>query len=436
MLDDPLQSTLVCLVLFIIEALFTASEISIFSVSENRLTQLEKTGSNVARRIKKLQADEPLYLQRLTQFGHYLLHLTIGAVALGSWPTSLAKFILARADLSVSEQLVSFLIAIPIMLLLALLLFVLGRLVPRRWALRDPEGIAFALVRPYQALLSVLVKFGGTINAFYEKISSVLGDNGTDPVDVVTEEELKAFVTEHGTLAEDEKDMIHSVFEFGDVRVSELMTPRIDIEALPEDASMDTALALLRETGYSRVPIYQDTIDHVIGVIHLKDVLNAWLDGRKEDSVSSCLHPIIIVPEQKMGLELLHEMRNSRHQMAIVNDEFGGIVGLITMENLIEKVVGEIRDESDSDEVDEINVLSPSEVRADGLAPVHELNNELGWQLPEKKDYDTVGGLVFSHLGRIPQEGDSVEVEGYLFKVEEMEHRRIKTLHISALHAG
>ena len=427
MLEDPLQSMLLCLFLLLAEALLTGAEISIFSMSETRLEVLVAEGRRSAARIWQLQNEQPLKLQQLTHFSHVLNHALFGAIVMESW---FMPFVTHLMSYSMPTAL-AILSALTLVILPAtLLLYVLGYALPRRWALMNPEDMAMSLVRPFSVLVALTRPCEPIIDVLIYGVTRLLGDRAIDPIDEITEEEIKAFVAEHGSIAEDEKDLIHSVFEFGDVSVGELMIPRIDIEALEERSTLEEALALFRETNYSRLPIYQDTIDHIIGIVNLKDVLGANLDGKGSLPVTTCIYRALIVPEQKMALELLHEMQRSRLQMAIVTDEFGGTAGLVTMEDLIEQVVGEIRDETDSDEVDEISVISALEVKALGSTPVHTINSELGWRLPEDEDYDTIGGLVFSLLGRIPQEGDSVDIDGYTLHVEKMELRRIVLLHI------
>ena len=427
MLEDPLQSMLLCLFLLLTEALLTGAEISIFSMSEGRLEVLMAEGRRSAARIQQLQNEQPLKLQQLTHFAHVLNHILCGSIVMGSWFMPLVGTLKTYTMPTALAVVCALLLVV---LPASLLLFVLGYALPRRWALMNTEDMAMSLVRPYSALITIFRAFEPLIDVLIYAVTRLLGDRAIDPIDEITEEEIKAFVAEHGSIGEDEKDLIHSVFEFGDVSVGELMIPRIDIEALEEKSTLEEALALFRETNYSRLPIYQETIDHIIGIVNLKDVLGANLDGQGTFPVTTCMYRALIVPEQKMALELMHEMQRSRLQMAIVTDEFGGTAGLVTMEDLIEQVVGEIRDETDNDEVDEISVLSTLEIKALGSTPVHTINSELGWRLPEDEDYDTIGGLVFSLLGRIPQEGDSVHVDGYTLHVEQMELRRIVLLHI------
>ncbi|MGE5652712.1 MAG: hemolysin family protein, partial [Bacillota bacterium] len=261
----------------------------------------------------------------------------------------------------------------------------------------------------------------------------LMGGNPNDKEDEVTEEEIKAFVAEHGSLPEDEKDMIHSIFEFGDSTASDVMVPRIDIVAVEDTATIGEAVALLRESSYSRIPVYHESVDNIVGVVNLKDLLDHLLEGRQDQSVKPVMRRPLIIPEQKKAIALLHEMQKLRQHMAVVADEFGGTAGIVTMEDLVEEVVGDIRDEHDTDEQDEFTTIDANEVIVLGHVSLREINDELDWHLPEHEDYDTIGGLVFFYLGRIPAVGDQVDLKDITVRVEKMEGRRVERVRLKRL---
>lgn len=423
-----LNEVLIIVVLIGVNAFFAGAEIAILSVRDVRIRQLAEDGHRGAKTVLRLSEDSSRMLATI-QIGITLAGFMASAAAavgisstLAAWFATLPIPWLARFGHALS--------VIVVTLIISYFTLVFGELAPKRLALQKAEAIALRVARP----IELLARLAGPVTSFLTWSTNMavrfMGGNPNDKEDEVTEEEIKAFVAEHGSLPDDEKDMIHSIFEFGDSTASDIMVPRIDIVAVHDKSTIGEAVATLRESGYSRIPVYHDSVDNIVGVVNLKDLLDHLLDGRQEQSVKPVMRRPLIVPEQKKAIALLHEMQKLRVHMAVVADEFGGTAGIVTMEDLVEEVVGDIRDEHDTDEQDDFTVIDDNEVIVLGNVSLREINDELDWHLPDHEDYDTIGGLVFFYLGRIPAMGDKVELKEITVTVEKMEGRRVERVRL------
>ena len=242
----------------------------------------------------------------------------------------------------------------------------------------------------------------------------------------VSEEEIKGIVADAEELLDDEKRMIHDIMDLGDTSVREIMQPRVDMMLVEDDATVRAALERMRGTGYSRLPVYHDDMDNIVGIVHYKDLVPPLMDGKDDEPVTKFMFEPLFVPESKDVMPLLGEMQAARHQMAIVVDEYGGTDGLITVEDIVEEIVGEIVDETDLDRP-LITVLDGDGWRVDGSFPVEEALG-LGWPVVDSDDYETVAGWLMDAFDSVPQTGDEFEVEGFSFKVEKMRRSRISTI--------
>ncbi|TMI79447.1 MAG: HlyC/CorC family transporter [Bacillati bacterium ANGP1] len=267
--------------------------------------------------------------------------------------------------------------------------------------------VATALVRP----------FGGHI---------------TPRAPLVTQEQLRFLVQvgeEEGVIEQEEREMIHSVFEFGDTVVREVMRPRVDISAVPADATLNRALALMTERGHSRLPVYEGTIDHVLGVVYIRDLIPALRHGRLDQPVSELKRPPFFVPESKKVDELFKEMQQKKVSMAIVLDEYGGTAGLVTVEDLLEEIVGEIQDEYDLEEKP-IQLVDDRTAVVNARIHLDEVGELLGVRLPQD-EVDTVAGLVYSLFGRVPTPGETIALPGIELRVEKTLGQRITRVRIT-----
>lgn len=304
-------------------------------------------------------------------------------------------------------------------------LFVVAEAVPRTMAILHTERVALQAATPVDLLLRL-----GPIRLLARGLIGLTnwivpgGGLRTGPFSLP--EELIAFAdaaVEDAVIEQTERDLIESVIEFGDTIVREVMVPRPDMTTVDRLLSVEEALEVASAAGFSRVPVVGESIDDVIGLVYVKDLIRAELDGRPDQAVHTMLRPTWFVPETKKVADLLQEMQDEKFHMAVAVDEYGGIAGLVTLEDLIEELVGEIVDEYDVEE----SLLDPQvdgTLRVDARIPLDELNALAGIELPEG-DWDTVGGLVFDVFGRVPVRGEECEVEGYRLRVEQVKGRRI-----------
>jgi putative hemolysin len=318
-----------------------------------------------------------------------------------------------------------------LLLLIALLIWILEYFVERRilkdpesWALRlTPIGRGISLImRPILALPTRLANFGGEAKQLV----------------TITEDELRTFVDasqKQGVLEKDERQMIFSIFEFSDTLVREIMVPRIDIFALDVETPIDEVGDKLNESGYSRVPIYKDSIDNIIGVLYAKDLLKVWRVPDRAKSLQELLRPASFVPESKKLDDLLAEMQGGRIHIAIVVDEYGGVAGLVTLEDIMEEIVGEIQDEYDHGEELSYQKADNGDLIFHGRINLGDFNEVMGSDL-QSEDADTLGGYLFARMGRVPKVGEKLEEDGLIFIVEQVVGRRIRRVRAQKLEAA
>ena len=247
----------------------------------------------------------------------------------------------------------------------------------------------------------------------------------------VSEEEIKELVDGTEELLEDEKRMIGEILDLDELTVSDVMRPRVDIIAVEDTETVRAALERMQGTGYSRLPVFHEDLDHIIGIARYKNLVPAVLDGDTQEPIVDYMTEALFVPETKDLLPLLSEMQTNRQQMAIVVDEYGGTDGLITVEDIVEEIVGEIVDETDL-EVPFVTCISENEWRVDGRCPVEEAQ-EFGWPVVESDQYETIAGWLLDTVDVVPQVGDEFVIDGYRFVVQTMRRRRIRTLQIVRL---
>jgi putative hemolysin len=309
--------------------------------------------------------------------------------------------------------------------LIALLLMqFLGRVL----ALARPEQVALTFVRPVEVLNRVLFLFLIPLSALDRTLRPLLGvPRGLTPADA--EDRLRHLVEGNADLEEDERDMITSVIELGEQPVREVMVPRIDIVAAPASSTVRDVLDRIVDSGHSRIPIYEGSIDNVTGVVYAKDLLKFLRDGSQSAPVQPLAREASYVPETKKVDDLLHEMQQSRVHVAIVVDEYGGTAGLITIEDLIEEIVGEIRDEYDVEEA-KIEEVSDSEALFDARVTIRDVNDTLDLDI-EDEDFDTLGGLLYHELGKVPNVGDEVRVDGAVVTVLSTTGRRVRKVRVT-----
>ena len=398
-----------------------------------RLAEQGVRGADWATRV----ADNSARLLVTVQFGQMLFSVLAAAFAGARFAPPLAQWFV---QLSIAPALADGMALIIVTSLVAVLLLLAGDTLPEAIALRNPEGLALSLawvVHSFGTLFAPIVRLAMRIS---QRVAGPGGGKDTG-LALVTEEEIKTLVDageEEGIIEEDEKAMIFSIFEFGDTAAREVMVPRIDIVALEINTPLVEALKVIVEAGHSRIPVFAGNIDNIRGVLYAKDLLELSLldaSGQParevvivEQSLEGLLRPAHFVPESKTLDDLLADLQQRRVHIAIVVDEYGGTAGVVTIEDILEEIVGEIQDEYDSEEA-LFQVIGEDETIFDGRIDLDDVNRMLGSNLPTEQG-DTLGGFVYSQLGKVPVAGEVILFDGYVIEVMNVISRRIKNVRI------
>jgi len=409
----------------LLNGFFVAIEFALARVNRTRIEQKASEGDKTS----------VLVLTALNKIDSYIsasqVGITISSLALGAiGELTIAKLLLPFVETLVPSDLTTFTahsIALPLALLIVTYFHVvIGEIIPKTVAFIDPEKTAFLLIWPLEfckILTSPLVSF---LNSSAAGILRLFGIKELKTTFVYTEEELKMLLNvshEEGVLEESEKEMISNIFDFPDTVAREIMTPRTDMVCIEGTTHVQEAAEQAVESKHSRIPVYEDSIDNITGVITTRDLLEQIHTGNEEKEVKEIAKPLIKVPESKPIDQLLTELKRKSLQLAIVIGEYGETVGLVTIEDILEEIVGEIRDEFDK-EIEPIQVISNNEFLLDGRLNLDEINEKLGTNF-SKEHYDTIGGLTFGQIGKEPNVGDKVECNGCIIKVEIKDKQRI-----------
>ncbi len=421
----PVVPLLVIVVLTVLEGFFVAAEIALVSIRRSRVEQLAEEGDQGAKRVRRL----------LNEPGRFLAVCQLGLTFIGFFAS-------AYAAVSLADQLASLLegggmdagtaaglALVSVTIVLALFTIVFAELVPKTLALAHAERFAITLSLPIDFLARVLGPIIRFLTWVTNGVVRLFGAEVTSDAQI-TAEELRLIVErggEQGILEAEEEQMINAVIELGDQRVHEVMVPRIHMVSLPADSSLDDAIDTVIDEGHSRIPVYDDSVDEIVGILYAKDLL-PFLKGTVEErpALRSILRTPVFVPESMSVDDLLHELQRRKVHLAIVLDEYGGTAGLVTIEDLLEEIVGEIQDEYDEEEPLIVR-LSENEARIDGRAAIDDLEELFGTSLglEDEDQYDTVGGLIYHRIGGVPKPGDRVPVDGLTLTVETTEGRRV-----------
>ena len=424
---DIALSILVTFLLTIANGYFSASELAVVSAKKAILEPEADEGDHKARVVLDLASDSGDFLATI-QVAITLVGFAASAFAATSLSTPLGNWM---ASLGLSAVIARPLATVLITIIVSYFSIVVGELVPKRIALADPEGVAKSVAGPVSAFMTIAKPLVWLTSSSAEGLSALLGIASPDDSAGASEDEIKYMVTDSEELTEEEKSMIHEIFDLGDTVAYEVMVPRVDMTAVEDDSTLKEVISVMRETGYSRLPVYRGTVDRIVGIAHIKDLLEPILDQRNEThEISRYMRQASYVPDTKDIIPLLSEMQTSHEQMVIVVDEYGGTAGIITIEDIIEEVVGEIEDEFDPDNK-YLTQLSEREWLVDGRFSIDDAI-ELGWPIEDSDEYETIAGFVLDTLDSLPRPGDSVEVEGHVFRVQSMRGRRITLLRVTA----
>ncbi len=423
---------LVALLIFI-NAFFAASEIAIISLNDNKVKRKAEEGDKIARQIYRLISEPSSFLATI-QVGVTLAGFLSSAFAAEKFADRFYNLI--GRDLPVFHTIS----VVAVTFILSYFSLVLGELVPKRVAQHNPEKLADAVVGVVTGLGVVLRPFVLLLTLSTNAVLRLFRINPNQTDRTVTEEEIRMMVDvgrESGSIHAREKEMIENIFEFNDTAVKAIMTHRTNVVSLNVDADFAAVLDTAIHEKYTRIPVYEETIDNIIGILHVKDLLYLAVEGmNKPFSLRDMIRPPYLVPESKNIDAVFREMQRDRIQMAVVIDEYGGTAGIITIEDLLEEIVGNIQDEYDEEE-QEIVQKDERTYIVDGMASLDEISDVIGVEFPDE-DYDTLAGLVISLLGRIPDETElpAVKYGNLQLQVLAMDDKRVSRVQITVMSAA
>ena len=414
---------IVLAILILINAFFAATEIAFISINDAKSEKQAKEGNKKAKQKKKMLREPSKFLATI-QIGITLAGFLSSAFAADAFADDLAPMLQNLIPLGLVAWRNISIILITIVLSYFSLIF--GELVPKRLAMRNSEKIAFGTIGIIRAISIITAPFVKLLTASTNGVSKLFGISGTDE-ETVTEEEIRMMVDvgeEKGSIKEEEKELINNVFEFNDKVVSEIMIHRKDIYAIDINSDIDNILQELDEYKYSRIPVYEENIDNIVGMLFIKDLL-ANVSKKEKVDISKIMREPYFVSENKQIDELFRDLQKNKHQLAIVLDEYGGTAGLVTMEDIIEELVGNIFDEYD-DEEKEFEKIDDNTFMISGSVSIHDLRKILGVEIPEG-EYDTLSGYLIELLGRIPLDDEKpvIETKRVTYKIEDYEEKRI-----------
>jgi CBS domain containing-hemolysin-like protein len=430
------------LLLVLAAAFFVASEYALVSVRKTRIEQLVSEGNATASRVKFALEHLDRYIAAV-QIGITIVTLALGALGepvLGSLLEQYLEAIMTPVESFVTAAAVSTAIAF---LIVTVLEIVLGEIVPKILARERAERVSLLLIRPLDFFVTVFRPLIWIVNALSNVVLRLLGVHpGRERGSVYTVEELEMLVTssrQAGVLDRDEEVILRRVFDFGDLAARQVMRPRTEIDAIDVDASLDELVATMARGKHSRLPIFEGDLDHIIGLLHVKDVFLLIADMQpalatggnpsipappEQFDIRKIMRPIVAVPETLDVADLLNRMQQGGHQMVVVIDEYGGTAGIVTLEDIVEEIVGEVRDEFEPATANAGDiVVTPEGTMVNGLASIDDVNEALGLDI--ESDSDTIGGFVFEMLGRKPELGDQINYNGFILQVEALDGLRI-----------
>ncbi len=402
--------------LLVLSGFFSGAENALISLSKIRLRKLVEEKNTKALILDEMLKNPNKMLSAIL-VGNNFVNVAIAAIL-----TTIAIDALGSSGVGVATGVAT------------LLILTFGEILPKSFATKNAEKLSHWAASPVQIMVVISSPIVWIFSLFTEAVLKITGGERRDPF--VSEEELRLLMdlgAEEGVIEEEEKEMIHGVFEFGDTMVREIMTQRTDMKRLDVNTTFSEVLGFVIETGHSRIPVYEGNIDNIIGILYAKDLLQ-YMSDEKSFNIKRCVRGAFFVPETKNLDDLFREMRGRNVQIAIVLDEYGGTAGLVTLEDLLEEIVGEITDEYDVEE-SPVNIIDEDTIVVDGKMPIDEVSELLEIKL-EKDGQESIGGLVFSLFDRIPRENDTITTENLVFTVEEMLGKRIQRVRIRKLESA
>ena len=407
---EVLMATGLFIACIVMIAFVASAEVALASTSRTRIRQLLERGDSSARRVDRLLSEPARFLSTLMlgKSGAYILAgaVIIRSAGLHGWSLAVTLFFL----------------------LVGWLLLVTVQIVSRAFVLRDSPQVALALGRYVTILVSLLLPFSAFLRFVGTRARN--GNEEATAESIFLSEDGLRFLLHvgegEGVIEEGEKQMIAGIFEFGDTTAREVMVPRLDVTAIGADLSIAESLPVILSSGHSRIPVYQDNIDNIVGLLYAKDLLRCFHENRPDTALAQIWRPAYFVPQSKKLDDLLHEMQRLQVHMAVIVDEYGGTAGVVTIEDMIEEIVGDIRDEYDSEEP-LAQTLNADTHFFNARISLDEVSDLIGVDLSEIYDnVDTLGGFIYSQLGRVPVQGEALDVDEWRFTVLGVNSRRIE----------
>ena len=403
---------LILILLIGLSAFFSSAETALTTVNKIRIRNLAEAGDKSAVTLTKVLEDQGKMLSAIL-VGNNVVNLTASSMS-----TTLAMNIWSNKAVGVATG------------VLTLVILVFGEISPKTISTLYSEKISLKYAKFIYLFMTVMTPVIYAVNVLSSGFLRLVHVDPNRKQEAITEDELRTIVEvshEEGVIESEEKKIINNVFDFGDSVAKDIMVPRIDMAMVEVDATYDELIDIFREEKYTRMPVYEETTDNVIGIINMKDVL--LIDRNEEFHIRDLLREPLYTYEYKNTAELMVEMRQTSNNMIIVLDEYGATAGMITLEDLLEEIVGEIRDEYDEDEEQELVKVGPGEYVVEGSMKLDDLNDQLELEL-ESEDYDSIGGLTIGQLDRLPEEGESVVCDGIRLVVDRLDKNRIDRVHM------
>lgn len=432
---SPWFYILFLIVLILINAFFAMSELAIVSLNDNKIKKMSEEGNKTASILENMLKEPSKFLSTI-QVGVTLSGFLASAVAADTFAEYIVYYLRAS---SIPPTVIRVVSLIVITSILSFFTLIFGELVPKRIAMNSYEKVSFAVARPLSIIYKIEKPFVALLSGSTNLVLKLIGIDPNQRDEEVTEEEIRMMVdvgNESGTIEESEKYMINNIFEFDNRTAEEIMTHRTDMTAVELNTSLAEVMKTAVESGYSRIPVYDKNLDDIVGILYIKDLLNLVLEEpSKAFDLSKYMRNALFVPETNHCKELFQKFKEKKVQMAIVIDEYGGTSGLVTMEDLIESIVGNIQDEYDN-ESENISQLSQNVFIIEGVTPLNDVKKLFDIKFSDDNDYDTIGGYLIDKLGHIPLEdehcvvsisNDNLNIE---FTILNMEDRRISKIRV------
>lgn len=438
---DPAGIILKLIVLFLlimVNAFFAMSEIAIISLNDNKIEKMAEEGNKKAKQVLKLTEDSSGFLSTI-QIGVTLAGFLTSATASQSFAVMITEKLAHTGIVTfIPKGVIAVLSTVLITVVMSYFSLVLGELTPKKIAMHSPEKVSFTVVPVLLFVNKTARPFVKLLSASTNGIIRLFGIDPNEDEEIVTEEEIRMMVDvgqEKGVIEDVQKEMINNIFEFDDMDVADIMTHRTDMDSIDIEEPLGEITKIAIECGHSRIPVFEEDQDNIVGIIYVKDLLKyVGSSLPKSKTIKDFMREAYYVPETKHCSELLSEMIEKHIQMAVVVDEYGGTAGIVTFEDVIESIVGNVQDEYDNED-EEISQINETTFTIDGITDIDEVAEELGIELPEG-DYDTLGGFVISLLGYLPTEDgeeDVAEYENIRFTVLNVEERRIGKVKVELL---